>query len=162
MDVVTGTYHDEEKASEAIEELVDVGIPLDQISVIVTDETGDETEVPIMEEPQVMKGAAAGGAIGAALGGLGATLVATGVFAGPGLGVLAAGPVLSIIQGTVGGGAFGYGLGTLTGLGLWKEEADLHEADLENGAALIVVHSDEFREKAREVFQRTGADRIAG
>ena len=32
MEVVTGTYHDEEKASQAIEQLVDEGIPLDEIT----------------------------------------------------------------------------------------------------------------------------------
>lgn len=159
--VVTAAYHDEESAAEAIQELTNAGVPVDEISVVVSGEEG-EHEVSLMEKPTVMRGAVAGGAIGAALGGLGAVLAATGVITGPGILLYGAGPVLATIRGIVAGGGFGYGLGVLESLEFWKDEADLHGEDLKKGAALVVVHSDDLHDTARAVFERTGATRVTG
>lgn len=161
MKVVTAAYHDEKSASKAIHELTDAGVPIDEISVVVSGEEG-EHEVRLREKSTVVRGALTGGAIGAALGGVGAALAATGVIAGPGILLYGAGPVLATLRGVVAGGGFGYGLGVLESLEFWKDEADLHGEDLEKGAALIAVHSGDLHDTARAVFERTGADRITG
>lgn len=161
MQVMTGVYHDEDRAAEAIEELVQAGVPLDEVSVLVSDEAGSR-EVPVQEKDSVVKGAVVGGAVGSVLGGLGAALATTGVVTGPGALLLGAGPVLGMVRGVVSGGGFGYGIGVLAGLDFWKDEADFHGADLEKGAAIITVHSDDLHDTARGVFERTGADRISG
>jgi hypothetical protein len=159
--VVTGTFHDEEKAAQALQALINEGVPLDELSVVVADERG-EHDVPIEEKRPVLKSTLAGTALGAALGGVGAVLVATGVLAAPGIGLVAAGPVLAILRGVATGAFFGELVGLHAGLGFWKEEADLHGEDLKKGAALLVVHSDDLHDAARAVFERVGADRITG
>lgn len=161
MKTVTASFHDEERASRAIEGLVEAGVPVDEISVVLMDASGAH-EVPIHETTPVVKGAVAGGAIGGVLGGLGAVLAATGVVMGPGAILLASGPVLAAIQGVVGGAGLGYGIGVLASLDQWKDEADLHAEDLEKGAALITVHSDELHDVAREILRESGAERISG
>jgi len=161
MKTVTGSFHDEEFASKAISGLVDAGVPVDEISVVVVDSSGSHP-VPIGETTPVVKGAVAGGAIGGVLGGVGAVLAATGVVLGPGAILLASGPVLAAIQGVVGGAGLGYGIGVLASLDLWRNEVDLHAEELEQGAALITVHSDELHDLAREVLRESGATRISG
>jgi hypothetical protein len=159
MKVVTGTFHDQKKAAKAVEALVDASIPIEDVSVVVRDSSG-EHDVPLEEKTRAGKGAVIGGAIGAALGAVGATLVVTGAVAAPGIGLLAAGPVLAIIRGLVAGLALGEPIGLLAGLDFWKERADLHAEDLKNGAALIAVHSDALHEKAKAILERAGADRV--
>jgi hypothetical protein len=161
MKTVTGSFHDEELAAKAIEGLVEAGVPVDEISVVVMD-AGGAHEVPIQETTPVLKGGIAGGALGGVLGGVGAVLAATGVVVGPGAILLASGPVLAAIQGVVGGAGLGYGVGVLASLDYWKDEADLHAEDLEKGAALITVHSDDLHDVAREILRESGATRTSG
>lgn len=78
-----------------------------------------------------------------------------------GLGLLAAGPVVVALKGIITGAGIGEASGALLGLDFWKDEADLHEEDLQKGAALIAVHSDDLHETARAVFAETAADRIS-
>ena len=66
MKAVTGIFHDEEQAAKAIEALGAAGVPTDEISVMVMDASGLH-EVPVEETSPVLKGALAGGAVGAAL-----------------------------------------------------------------------------------------------
>jgi len=159
---LTGTYTDAEKANLAVKELIDAQYHADEISVVVTDSSGRH-EMPLEHDSGVAEGVTIGGALGATLGVIGATLVATGILAAPGLRVLATGPLLAALRGAfVGLGAGGL-VGALAGLGFWKEEAHVHAEDLREGAVLVVVHTEGDRlEGAREIFRRTGATRITG
>ncbi len=159
--LVTGTYHDEKKAADAIQELIGEGVPLDELSVVIAD-AGSQRDVPIVHETAEGRAVVAGTAIGAVVGGVGAVLVTTGVLAAPGIGLLAAGPVLAILRGAIAGAFIGDLIGVHAGLAFWKKEAEIHEGDLRDGAALIAVHSDDLHDAARAVFERTGADRISG
>lgn len=161
MQAVIGTYHDEERAAAAIEALVQESVPLDEISILVAGDA-ETHRIPIVERAQVAKGAIRGSVIGALLGAIGGTLAATGVFVGPGMDILASGPVLTLVRAIAGAGGLGYGIGVLSALSFWRDEADLHGEDLATGAALVVVHSDDLHDKAREVFVSTQADRITG
>ncbi len=162
MKAVTGIFHDQEHAARAIEALGAAGVPTDEISVMVMDASGLH-EVPVEETSPVLKGALAGGAIGAALGGIGAALAVTGVVVGPaGALLLGAGPVVAAIRGVLAGAGLGYGVGVLASLDHWKNEADLHAQDLEKGAALITIHSEELQDVARSILRESGAARISG
>ena len=161
MRVITGAFHDEDKASEAIQELVDAGVPMDGISVAVT-EPGGQHQVRVARTTPTLKGALLGGAIGAMLGTVVAALLATGVIAFPGLELGASSVFLTVLQGAAGGAGLGFAVGVLASLTplLWREEADLDEEDLARETALVSVHSDELHDTAREVLERMGADQV--
>jgi len=159
---VTGTYEDAEKANQAVQALIDAEFDADDISVVIADRAGVHP-VEVAHDSGVGGGAKIGGALGAALGAIGATLVSTGVLAAPGSMVWAAGPVLAALRGAVAGAGAGVALGAAIGLGIWKESAHLHAEDLHGGSVLVGVHADGARiEKAREVLRGCGAVRITG
>jgi len=161
MRLVTGTYADSEKANRAVDELIEAEFDADEISVVVADKQGGH-QVMVEHDTGVAEGATAGAVVGGALGAIGATLVATGLVAAPGIAVWATGPVLGALRGAVGGAGFAGLVGALAGLGFWKEEANLHAEDLREGAVLIGVHAEGKRlEAARDIFRRTGATRIS-
>jgi hypothetical protein len=116
MKPLTGTYTDAEKANLAVKELIDAQYHADEISVVVTDLPGKH-ELPLEHDSGVAEGVTLGGALGATLGVIGATLVATGILAAPGLRVLATGPLLAALRGAVAGLGVGGLVGALAGLG---------------------------------------------
>lgn len=159
MQAVTGTYHDQKKAAAAVEALVEQSVPLDEVSVVVTDRAGSH-EVPIVETSLVPKGAALGAGTGVLLGATGGILAATGVVDAPG--VLGDDPLLMLVRAIVGVGGLGYAFGVLGSLSIWKDEPELRGEDLEKGEAQVVVHSDDLHDKARAVLEATEADRVTG
>src|SRR5690606_27286894 len=149
MKVVTGVYHDAERVTSAVRALLGRSVPVDAISVVLRDPTGPDRDVPVEDEAGALKGAAVGAGIGGALGGLGVGLAATGAVVGSGgSALLAAGPLLTVLQGALGGamaGAVaGIPLGGVLGMGRWKAKPELDPEELERGAALVCVHSDEL------------------
>src|SRR5690606_29515691 len=163
MKVVTGVYHDAERVTSAVRALLGRSVPVDAISVVLRDPTGPDRDVPVEDEAGALKGAAVGAGIGGALGGLGVGLAATGAVVSGGT-LPAAGPLLAVLQGVIGGAAAGavagIPLGGVLGLGRWKAKPELDPEELERGAALVCVHSDELADEARRIFERTGADEI--
>jgi len=160
--LVTGTYEHAEQANRAVQALIEAEFDADDVSVVIADKTGVHP-VEVAHDSGIPSGAKVGAALGAALGAIGATLVSTGVVAGPGLAIWATGPVLAALRGAVLGGSAGVALGAAVGLGSWKESAHLHEEDLQGGGVLIGVHADGARvEKARSVLRECGAVRITG
>ena len=155
MRQVTALCRDREMANDAIDGLVEAHFTGDDISVLVVDrESVEEVEVEQRTAiPFTLPiGAAAGGAVGVAL-------ALTSVI--PGLGILAAGPILGALQGLAAGTAAGSFLGTLAGLGWWKTEADIPATDLERGGILVGISVPDEREgQATEALRRTGCDRI--
>ncbi len=109
------------------------------------------------KDPEAMvKGAAAGGAIGL-LGGL-AVLMLPGV--GP---VLAAGPIYTAITAATGGAALGATAGTIIGLlkdeGIPNDRADFYSRNFNKGNVLVMIHTDEGRSSlAREILVRHNPD----
>jgi hypothetical protein len=87
--------------------------------------------------------------------------LATVALAGSGFELLAAGPILSALQGMRAGAAPGGLVGVLAGLGYWKAEADIPAAALEKGAILVGVHVPGARMgEAAEVLRACGADLV--
>jgi hypothetical protein len=161
MKMVSGVYQEESALVDAVKELQSRGIPSDAISVLVRDpDTEKRKEVPIDLESGVEEGAVLGGSLGAALGAAGVTLATTGVIALPGVGLLAAGPILAAIQGALAGGAVGAPIGGLLGMGKWSASPHLDTEALKDGAAIVLVESDELWEAAKGVFEETGALRV--
>lgn len=93
------------------------------------------------------------------MGGLGLTLVATGVIAAPGLAVLATGPLLAALKGAVAGAAVGLEVGALAGLGFWEDETHIHAEALKKGGIVVALPAEHERAaEVREIFREAGAD----
>jgi hypothetical protein len=159
---VTGIFSEPQAAERAVHELIESHFSSDEIGIVVSDREGRHAEV-VEHDTGVAEGATTGVAIGGLLGALGATLVATGVVAAPGLTVFAAGPILAAFKGAVGGAAVGLEVGALAGLGFWKDEAHIHAQALKKGGIVVAVPAEhEHAEHARKVFRASGADHVTG
>lgn len=162
MHLVTGIFSAAPAAEAAVRELVEEHFNPDEISVLVTDREGTHEE-EVEFDTGVAEGATGGAALGGILGALGATLVATGVVAAPGLTVFAVGPLLAALKGAVGGAAVGLEVGALAGLGFWKDEAHVHAQALKKGGIVVAVPGEhEHAAHARKVFSAAGADEVRG
>jgi hypothetical protein len=160
---VTAIFHDGERAERAVRGLIDRHFDPDEISVVVADARGVHDEA-VEHDTGVAEGAVSGAAIGGTLGALGATLVATGIVAGPGVGLLAAGPILAALKGAVAGAAAGLEIGALAGLGFWKDEAHVpHTEALVQGSVVIAVPAaHRHADQARKLLGEAGADEVFG
>ena len=159
---VTGIFSDERSAEQAVSGLIDGHFNAEEISIIVSDDSGRHRE-PVEFDTGVAEGATTGALLGGAIAALGATLVATGVLAAPGLPVFATGPVLAAFRGAVVGAATGFGYGAVAGLGFWKDEAHIHAEALKRGGIVVAVPAERERaDAARAIFERAGAETIRG
>ncbi len=162
MHHVTAIFSDPEAAERAVRDLIESHFSSDEISIVVTDREGRHEE-EVEHDTGVAEGATGGAALGGVLGALGATLVATGVVAAPGLAVFAAGPLLAALKGAAAGAAFGLEVGALAGLGFWKDEAHIHAEALKKGGVVLAVPAEhDHAEHARKVFTEAGADEVRG
>jgi len=162
MHHVTGIFRDPQAAESAVRDLIESHFSADEISIVVTDREGRHEE-DVEHDTGVAEGAVGGAALGGLLGALGATLVATGIVAAPGLTVFAVGPLLAAIKGAVGGAAVGLEVGALAGLGFWKDEAHIHAEALKKGGVVVAVPAEhDHAEHARKVFTEAGADEVRG
>jgi hypothetical protein len=91
---------------------------------------------------EVAKGGATGALLGGALGALIAGLTAVGSLAVPGVGVLAAGPIVAALSGTGAGAALGGATGALAKAGFAEADARRFHDELKKGRAVIVVRTD--------------------
>jgi hypothetical protein len=159
---VTAIFSDPKAAERAVHELIESHFSADEISIVVTDRKGTHEE-HVEHDTGVAEGAASGAALGGVLGALGATLVATGIVAAPGLSVFAAGPLVAVLQTAVAGAAVGLEVGALAGLGVWTDEAHVHAEALKKGGVVVAVPAEhEHAEHARKVFAAAGADDVLG
>jgi hypothetical protein len=162
MHQVTGIFSDADAAERAVRELIDDHFDPSEVSIVVTDREGAHEEA-VEHDTGVAEGATGGAMVGGVIGSLGATLVATGIVAAPGIAVFATGPLLAAIKGAVAGAAVGLEFGALGGLGFWKDEAHIHTEALKKGGILVSVPAGhEHAEHARKVFRDSGAEGVSG
>lgn len=158
---VVAIYETFEHANMAVRELVDIGAPRDNISLIANNARGEysyhEGSVEDMDTgadsvaEETGAGAGVGAGLGAAVGGIGGLLVGLGALTVPGIGpVIAAGPLAVALStltgagvGVVAGGVTGGLLGALIGLGIPEEEAEYHAEGVRRGAVLLTVQVDD-------------------
>ncbi|MCC7383180.1 MAG: hypothetical protein IT384_15180 [Deltaproteobacteria bacterium] len=122
-----------DEMERAFDDLIAAGISVDDISLLMTEETHDRG-FKALEKHRTREGAAAGGAVGVTLGGiLGGLTVLGATFTG-GIGILVVGPVLALAAaGSVVGGLIGHGIPE-------EETKRLHDA-LHQGKAMLAVHT---------------------
>lgn len=159
---VVALYDHVDDAQQAVRDLVDSGIPRDQVSLVASDQTGKYANTTTGESGAA-QGAGVGAGIGAALGGIGGILVGLGALAIPGIGpVIAAGPLAAALGGVAGagagaiaGGATGGIVGSLTDVGVTEEQAGNFAEGVRRGGSLVTVMTDEtLSSRAKDIMNR--------
>jgi hypothetical protein len=118
-------------------------------------------EFSVKESSKAPEGAATGAATGGILGAIIAGLTAVGSVVVPGVGLLAAGPIVAALAGAGAGGAAGGLVGALVGAGLPEHEAKVYTEHVEKHAILVGVHvDDKHAGVAREILRAEGATKV--
>lgn len=161
---ITGFFRDHHTADKAVEELQKVGYGINDISVMMTEDTRAR-KFSAEKGNKAPEGAATGGVVGGALGAIIAGLTATGSIAaiaatGGAAAPLVAGPLAAALAG-LGAGAVGGGIiGGLVGLGIPEIRAKEYEQKLRDGAIMVSVRAatgDEAR--ARQILTEAQTDK---
>jgi len=162
---IVGLFDDVNDAHAAVQELMDAGIPHNDISIVANDAKGEYTHYRADGSnvaADAGKGAVGGGVLGGVLG----LLVGVGALAIPGIGpVLAAGPLAAAL-GTAGastlvgagvGAATGGLIGGLVGMGIPEEDANMYAEGVRRGGTLVTAKvADAIADRAVQIMQRDG------
>jgi len=145
--VRAGIFESVQQAEQAVSKLLAAGFRKDQLAVISSEEAiADHFVAEGLQDEQPADAparAAVGGALGSALGALGAVGLATAA----GVGIVATGGLLPAI---LSGGIAGSFLGAMTSRGVDKDAADFFDHAVETGKLLVVVE-DHSKEAARNL-----------
>lgn len=159
--IVTGIFNNRRAADHAIGQLYEAGFSEREISVLMSDSTRGR-EFEFEKSSKAPEGAVAGATAGGALGAIAAGLVAVGVVAVPGLGLVAAGPLLAALAGAGAGGAAGGLIGGLVGAGIPEHEATILANNIEEGGILVGVYAhDDNATQAESILKSAGAKSVA-
>jgi hypothetical protein len=149
--VVVGVFRDRDDAGRAVAELGRLGIPVNQIGVIVRNGDSISGAQGSQWEIGAATGAVAGGATGTVIG----FAVAAGLL--PGVGpVIAGGLLAGICASAAAGAAAGGVLGALIGLGVPEEEAAFYHGEFEAGRTIVTVRAGDRAAEVRDVLDRFG------
>ena len=152
--LVYAIFPNEEQADRAVKALVDEEFAAANIHVLMRDDTRSEhvRRVPVRTQTMVGPGIA----LGATLGAVGGALVAVSG------GFLAAGPLVALLQGVVSGSAAGTIVGTVGGLGYWRDVVDFPKEKLDSGGILVGVNSNAQGqiERAQQALKAAGAEDV--
>lgn len=144
MQTVTGMFENFDRASRAVAELKDAGIPAENISILANSPghiTGSDFVVED-EAEHIAGDAEAGVAAGAVIGGASGLLAGLGVLVIPGIGpVIAGGWLVATAIGAATGAIFGLAaggvVGALTEVGIPEPDAHVYAEGVRRGGALV-------------------------
>lgn len=155
---VFGGFKTDHGARFAAEQLKEQGVPESSIGLLVS-EQAKHRFATIERHTKAPEGIAAGGVAGGVLGALAAGLTSVAAIVMPGVGLLAAGPLVSTLAGLGAGATAGGVLGGIVGLGIADHEAKLYDQILKEDGVLVTVSTDDKRVKdlAERVFRACGA-----
>jgi hypothetical protein len=158
--LVTGIYDSRAAANEAVDHLVRKGFSPADISVVMT-ETTRGREFGVKESSKAPEGAAAGAAVGGTLGAIIAGLAAVGVIVIPGVGLVAAGPILAALAGAGAGAIAGGAVGAGVGASMPEHELKLYSDELQRGGILVGVYAADDRvDMAKDCLRLAGGEHI--
>lgn len=156
--VRAAVFSEVSQADQAISRLLAAGFTKDQITVVCSDDAKERHFRDFQhQEPagaHTAEAAAAGGAIGALVGGLSSAGMATAV----GVPLLFAGPPF-LVGGLVAGGF----IGAMTTRGTEKEVADYYDQALTRGKLLVAIEDDDPArlQQAEQLFAESGSDSVS-
>lgn len=141
MKNIAGIFYDRPHAHKAVSALLERGFTQDDISIIMSDKAKERHFHKTDNTDDIAKGGAAGAVGGGALGGLIAGLAVVGTITIPGVGLLAAGPIIAVLSGVGAGATVGGLTGALAGAGFAAAEAKRYEDEVRKGNIVLVVHT---------------------
>jgi hypothetical protein len=156
--MVTGLFSDSDGVERAYAVLSERGYGIADVNIVMSDDTrrryfSDDRKVNVDLARRAMEGGEMGGPIGTTIGTFVTALVALGVVALSGLGVILAGPVAVAIAAA---GAAGLTMGLIAALSDWgipEERAKQYETGIHDGGILIGVRP-RTDEDARQIVQQ--------
>lgn len=158
---ITAVYKDRDSARLAIDRLLEAGFSRDDISALTADASLPGRQLGVDTKTKAPEGAAVGAATGGVLGATAAALVAVGAIAVPGLGLVAAGPVLAALAGAGAGGAAGGIIGAIAGMGIPEHEAKMFADEIKSGGVLVGVTAHDDRvDLAKRCLQVGGTQHV--
>ena len=165
--MVTGVFADGESLERAYEVVAARGYGTGDVNVLMSEEArrryfAEDRDVNTELGRKVEEGGELGGPMGGAIGTLLPALVAAGVVALPGLGLVIAGPVAAA---RAAAGVAGATLGVIGLMGDWgipEERARQYEAAIRDGGILLAVRprSEEDARHFQQEWQAIGARRV--
>ncbi|MCR9159262.1 MAG: hypothetical protein ACE37F_08910 [Nannocystaceae bacterium] len=155
---IAGAFSARIEAEQAVDNLIAAGFDRDGISLLLADSAKGQ-HFRVQETDRGAEGAVGGGIAGGALGALGAALAAVGVIAAPGVGLVAAGPIVAAFAGAGAGGVAGGLIGGLVGMGIPEHHAKILDEQVKNGGILVAVDyaNDDQRDMAERILSSAGA-----
>lgn len=158
--LIAALFKARSNANDAVDQLLRAGFTQSNISMLMS-ETTRGREFTVTTETKASEGAAAGAAVGGVLGAIVAALVAVGSLAVPGIGIVAAGPIVAALAGLGAGGAAGGLVGALVGLGVPEHEAKYYSEKVADGGIVVGVYaSDDHARVAREILGAAGGESV--
>lgn len=152
-----------DQVEHIISQLKAAGFDNNDISVLLPDKSSSH-EFGHEKHTKSPEGTAIGGTIGIGTGAVLGWLAGIGTLAIPGVGpFIAAGPIMGALSGAAVGAATGGIAGALIGLGIPEYEAKRYEGRIQDGNALISVHteSSEARSTVKDIFEQANAEDIS-
>jgi hypothetical protein len=158
---VFGGFKTDHGAQYAAEKLSEAGVAREAIGLLMS-ERARKRIMTIEKHNRAPEGVAAGGVAGGALGALLAGLTAIAAVVVPGVGLLAAGPLVSLFAGVGAGATAGGFVGGIIGLGIHDHEAKLYDEILKDDGVLVAISTRDkaTRDLAAKVLEDCGAIRI--
>lgn len=141
---IVGMFDDASEARSVVQELTELGVPRDQISLMANrgDADADAERVSTPDANTTGEDAMSGAGIGAVAGGIGGLIVGLVALPIPGLGpVIAAGPLAAALTGAGIGAVTGGVIGALTHVGVPEEHAQHYAEGVRRGGTLVTVNS---------------------
>ena len=123
---VVGSFDNYSEAHGVVEELVNIGVPRDEISIVANDTDGRYTrsDTTAGDAGRTASGAGKGAVVGGAIGGAAGLAAGLAGLAIPGIGpIIAAGPIAAALAGAGAGAVAGGLIGGLTHVGVPEEDA---------------------------------------
>ena len=167
---VIGIFTNTSQARRALEELEDLGVTADDVSIIVKDSVvAEEMTTQTTPSEVIAEGAATGGLIGGLVGllagltaitipGLGALFIGGPLAAALGLTGAAATTLSGAVTGALAGGL----VGGLVGLGIPEEKAKGFEERIRQGDVLIAVDTSNVKEDLiTNLMKNNGAEEVS-
>jgi hypothetical protein len=131
-EIIYGLFDSPERVERAYQKLIYAGIPIEDISLLMTEDARDR-DFKMLTKTKTKEGVAAGSILGGTLGGILGGVASLGS-AITGVGLVIVGPMLALA-------ATGGLLGGLIGHGVPREEAERLHQEIHAGKAMIAVHT---------------------
>ena len=165
--MVTGLFKDSESVERAYEVVSRRDYGTADINVVMSDDTrrryvSDGREINIELGRKVMEGGEMGGPMGGTMGMIIPVLIAAGVVALPGLGLVLAGPVAVALAAAGAAGLTGGLIAALSDWGIPDERAKQYEAGIHGGGIMVGVRtrSDEDARHFEQEWETIGGQHV--